>query len=535
MVLMNWNHAILITSKNDYSISLSYDIIHHGLNHNITFRQHFIDDNECMNINKNDYGGLIDDIKESNYNIIILIASEFCPPDSFKDISKDNYVWILSESVGDIIQKDKDNYQWLIRKSLIPRFPKVKDDKMDELNEFYDILKDHDECSHIFYDIYDSIYSPFYIDTVNAFINSYNNCINENDVIDCNNPSLINEYVKTLKFNGLEKDYDLSKEVSFPSYEIYRYINNDSHILSIYDESIEESNCNTLYICKEYYNDNNDECYKYIKTFYYDNGCSYLNISSYPNYITPNDGVSYYIITLNHPLSVVSFIVSFLLLSLLTITFSIVLKNGEHEVIERSSKMFLLIVLISLMILSISFNFYNVKPTDLICNLRFWISFIGYILLLSTFIIRIRSLLKKYPFILSKYIIKLYLMIISPMIILLILWSSIPNQRPYVDEESKCSSKSEIVFYLSNLYILLVLIIYIALSFRKNINDSENESLRIIFYIISSNIIIGFILDRLIKSILAFSIIEICLISINILVVWIILFIPKIYNVLLYK
>lgn len=534
MVLMNWRRAAIITARNDYSISLSYDIIRHGLEHNISFNQYFIDENNCGDFDSNDYEGLVNDIKTNNYKIIVLIASFYCPPDEFKEISMDDNIWILSESVGDIVQKDKKRYGWLIKQSLIPRFPSVREEKMDEYHRFFEILEDDDECKHIYYDIYDSTYSPFFMDSVNALISAYDNCLEEG-IMDCNNLGVLNEYVKRLKFSGLTKDYDLSQEESFPSYVIYRYseFNNDTNILAVYDESIKMVDCNPQSICNGYYKDSNSSCDIYIKAFYHHKGCTFINISTYTDYIVPSDGSLDHLITLDHTLSVISFIISFILLSILTLTFAMILKHGDHEIIEKYDKMFLMLVLISLMVLSISFNFFVGTPTDLICNLRNWVYFIGMILLLSTFTIKVRLVLLKRQFLPSAYTFKLYSFIIIPMIFLLMLWSSIPNQRPYVNNEYICISDNSVLFYISNVYILIVLSLYISLSVSKykQVDYYDDEWLRIIFYLITFNISIEFLLNILIKSIIALTIIKIAITSIIILTVWAILFATIIYTI----
>lgn len=529
MNLFDWRNAIILIARDAYSISLSHDIINYGNKNNIDFVQIIYDKTD----NPSD---IADRIKETNLKIIVFIGSDEFFPSPFQSLNaKDNYVWIFSEYIGEELYRQGLN-EWLTENALITR-PLSRTTKMEKLNLIKEKIAEYEDiCKN---SMYEWAYLLFTIDSVDSMLQAYENCLNDLDETSCSNRETYFEYLNELQMEGLIGNVDFHNNKTIEVYELHKADMKRTIPVS----SLTPGECNKTNFC-EHFTNSQEDCMKYSREHYdiETNSCTLVNFASWPgkDKKVPADGIVPSFIDMNHSVTIISFVISFSLLILFTITLSIVLKYGETDVIIKSGKLFLVSILVGLILMVLSYLFYIGLPNGWTCNLRIWTFYLSYSFVLAPLIIKgrilqVASINRTEPksFIISKDIIILYSIIIGPVIGLLILWSSIIQpQRDIIEGHFTCTLSTPFSIVGFIYFTLLIITNVVIIMTTKKIDDvyKETEYLKTMSILIFFQGCIYIIFNLMIIDLVGIAIVQIVLLSLLAVSIWAILFIPKLYS-----
>lgn len=521
----NWKQAILLIRKEEYSLALSQRLIEDSLNYNINYTKYFVEREVSATLCRL--------ITESNIKIIIAIAPVLVFDPCFEKFTHSNgYVWVLSEGYGAHVYAAEELY-WLRRNSIVAR-PPTQPYFQNELNEYLDMIRNfHENCTNLkniaFYDTY-------IINSVVAVFETYKKCIAE-DIEDCNS-GVFGSLLNSLEMENLGTYYNFSAENVIPSYDIHRLDNESTSIVSTFLSK----GCDKAKFC----NDNSLDsitCENYVKIYESNHtvGCTIVNYAAWPgkDIEIPGDGSKDpYFINLDHYISILAFVLTFILLSILTLTISLVLKYGNTLIIQNTGKPFLILVFVGLMLVSISSLFYIGLPNELMCNLRFWTFYLGFTIVIIPLILKALTLnIGKSNYMITKRrSMMLIIFVIIPVLLLCILYSSLV--RPYRmvigdfgTEIITCSSDNKLastmVLYITFAFFSCLSIVYFIFA-MNTVEADESDYLKIISYLILINFWIGGGLTTIINNLNGVALSYILMTFISVILIWGVLFIPKV-------
>lgn len=526
MNAFNWKQAILLIRKEEYSLALSERLIEDSLEYRINYLKFFAE---------REIGAeFCQVIEESNIKIIVVISPVFEFDPCFQKFThKNGYVWLLSEGYGAHVYAAESLY-WLRENSIVAR-PPTHPNHIDELNEYLDVVRAYNETCENLKNI--AFYDTYIINSVEAAFETYKKCIEENTE-DCSDSEVIGNYLYSLEMDNLGTYYNFSSENVIPSYDIHKLYNDTTSIVSTFSSK----GCDKPKFCKDNSLDNHI-CENYVKVFIsnHTKGCTIINYAAWPgiDVEVPGDGSKDpYYIDLDHPISITSFTKTFILLSILTISISVVLKFGDTDIFKNTGKPFLIIIFLGLMILSISSNFFIGLPNKGVCHLRFWSFYIGFTIVIIPLILKAISLnVGRSNKMLTEYRkVVLIIFVIFPVLLLCILYSSLV--RPYRMVEGNfgseiitCSSNNKlantILTYITFAYFSCVSIVYFVFAMNTEKTD-ESEYLKIISYLILVNLWVGGGLTTIIQNLNGIVIVYISMITVSVILIWGLLFIPKV-------
>lgn len=268
----------------------------------------------------------------------------------------------------------------------------------------------------------------------------------------------------------------------------------------------------------------------------------------------PGDGLprTLYWIRWNHPAAIVFLILVAICIVICAATAIIVLRFADTPVMRLASPWFLVVTLVGLALFFSSLVPWFGTPQSVSCILRNWLGHLGFCLAIAAIIaktyrvdviFRRRKKIKRIivtNFELFKYV----AIIISPMLILLVIWTAIdrPKTKNVIDIDNKrinvvCASKSPAWLIAAFVYDAFLMCLSLFLSFRtRRVPDGFNETWYI--YLSGYNTIImgilgvtlGYVLN---KNLLALTIIVCVTLLVGGFVIWGLLFLPKLYIALI--
>lgn len=229
-------------------------------------------------------------------------------------------------------------------------------------------------------------------------------------------------------------------------------------------------------------------------------------------------------------------------------TVIIIIKLGKTPIMRLASPAFLVITLVGLMIFFSSLVPWMGHPNPAACSLRNWLGHLGFCLAIASIIaktyrvdviFRRRKKIKKVV-VTNLELFKYVAIIMAPIIILMIVWTIVdrPLVKQVSDSENNrinitCGSGSPAWLIAALVYDAFLMFVSLFLSFRtRRVPDGFNESWYI--YLSGYNtlimgilgIVLGYILK---KNLVALTVIVSVALLIGGLVIWGLLFLPKLY------
>lgn len=264
----------------------------------------------------------------------------------------------------------------------------------------------------------------------------------------------------------------------------------------------------------------------------------------------PGDGLPHtlYWIQWSSVVSIVLVILAGLAILLMTATGAIVFWYADTPIMRLASPVFLTITLAGLSMMYSSIIPWMGEPSTASCTIKLWLGFVGFVAALSAIIVKtyrvyvIFSHKRKVKKIIvtNLQLVKYVGVLVAPLIILLIVWTAVDLPHPTntldftnVRVDVMCASKSNAWLIACIVYCALMMLVSLALSFRtRHVPDGFNETWYV--YLSGYNTIIMGIVGVTVGYILSTSPLAVTVIvSVTILfgglVLWGLLFLPKLY------
>lgn len=490
---LNWRHSILLTAKDPYSVGLSYDLVTQSKGYGMKINQLFFD---------RFTPDLFKRVKEIGYKVIIVVGTTYILPDSVGDLTSENgYTWIFAEYIGAV--NKNVGFPKVYHNSLVAKTPFLNSAELLEFKEAAEEIEDllPEMCKP--YSVFSNFYTPHIVDAYNAYFNSAHRCLYQHGDL-CTN-QLIIEDLRSSSIDGLGGVIHLNESLGSEMYEIHKIDEPDTLPFFIWSESV----INVDEYCEKLDNEDKEECKDSAVYKELNDAHIIHNMAIWPGIgkRVPTDGSFVYVLGLDENVSVASIVIGFFFLILVSMSICFIIKHAESKYIEDSGLLFNIMVLLGVGLLSIYLIISVGVPSVALCNLRIWTGYLGFCMTLIPFIIKSRKYRrhhKKVDSVLTySYFIKLYALIIGPIILVLILWSSISTPNIQSEELNgvinlSCEGGTPFTYIALGYSALLVLVnLVFAIQIDKE-RVKEAKWIQLIAYIIFLNSLLGLSIGYLI-------------------------------------